>query len=125
VLKVKAEWILRIGICGTFGGHGAFALSGNVAWIPFLTYWGFPDSTALALMHIIGALDLAIAFSMLVKPIRAVLLWATVWAFATALMRPITGGEILDFFERSANWAAPLALLLLMGIPRSFREWFR
>ncbi len=42
---------------------------------------------------------------------RSLLIYATIWAFCTALMRPLSGGEWLDFIERSANWAAPLALL--------------
>ena len=61
-------------------------------------------------MTLIGIIDLLIAVISLMKPMKPVLLYAAFWAFATALMRPIAGGYILDFIERFANWAAPLAL---------------
>jgi hypothetical protein len=38
---------------------------------------------------------------------------------------PIGPDPIWDFVERSANWGAPLALLFLIGWPRSLKEWFR
>jgi len=60
----------------------------------------------------------------LVKPIRVALLWAVLWGFWTALLRPIVGESFWDFVERSANWGAPLALLLMLGWPKSLREWF-
>jgi len=33
-----------------------------------------------------------------------------VWGFWTALVRPLVGMSWLDFVERGANWATPLAL---------------
>jgi len=47
------------------------------------------------------------------------------WGFRTALLRPIVGEPIWDFIERWANWGAPLALLLLIGWPKSFKELFK
>src|SRR3989338_997362 len=103
-----AEWILRIGIFGSFLGHGIFALGVKQGWIPFLTLVGFSESIAATLLPMIGTLDIIVA---LFWPIRIVLMCATLWGFATALIRPIAGDPIWDFVERSANWAAPLALL--------------
>ncbi len=117
-----AKWLLRVGVCGTFIGHGLVALSVKTAWLPFLMFWGFSEPTSVILMKLIGCIDLIVAFTVLVKPIRIILIWATVWAFATALMRPLTGLSLLAFFERSSNWAAPLALLWLCGFPRSWKE---
>jgi hypothetical protein len=65
-------------------------------------------------MPYIGMLDILIAISVLIKPLRFILVWAILWAFLTALMRPIAGGSILDFIERAGNWVTPLALLLLL-----------
>lgn len=68
------------------------------------------DATATTLLLLIGLADVAVALMVLVKPIRPILLWAAAWAFWTALVRPLVGVGWLDFMERSANWAAPLAL---------------
>ena len=69
-------------------------------------------------------MDILVAVSVLIKPVRAVLIWATSWAFLTALIRPIAGEPIWDFVERTANWAAPLALLYLRGLPKRLEELF-
>ncbi|HYD03454.1 MAG TPA: hypothetical protein VEC16_04095 [Alphaproteobacteria bacterium] len=119
-----AEKVLRIGIFGMFLGHGIFAFGVKDTWIKYLTSVGFSEASAITIMPIIGVMDIIIAFCVLLAPIRIVLLAATIWTFSTALVRPISGEPWLDFVERWANWAAPLALLLLQGIPSRFREWF-
>lgn len=108
----KLEWVLRIGVFGTFFGHGLVAIIGNDFWIPYLTTIGLNPDQAAFLMPIIGSLDVVIAFWILIKPNKYVVLWAVFWAFSTALMRPLSGGEFLAFIERAANWAVPLALYL-------------
>ena len=107
----KIEWILRIAVAGEFLGHGVLALGGKAAWIGwFNQLFGIEAGLAGQLLLIIGLLDLAVAAIVLVRPLPSVLLWATFWGFATALVRPIVGESILDFVERWANWGAPLAL---------------
>ena len=120
----KVEWILRIAVFGTFLGHGVFALLVKQSWIPYFTSIGIPESTAVILLPIIGAMDILVAIFALVKPIRAVLIYATLWAFATSPIRPISGEPIWDFVERTANWAAPLALLYLRRLPKKLKEFF-
>src|SRR3989338_6576679 len=120
----KVEWILRIGVFGTFLGHGVFALLGKQSWIPYFTSVGISESNAIVLLPLIGVLDILVAIFALIKPIRAILIWATSCAFATALIRPISGEPIWDFVERTANWAAPLALLYLRGLPKKLRDFF-
>ncbi|MEK7473485.1 MAG: hypothetical protein AAB668_02015 [Patescibacteria group bacterium] len=119
-----AEWILRIGIFGSFLGHGIFALGIKQGWIPLITAFGFSEPTAITMLPIIGMVDIAVAILALIWPIRIVLIYATLWAFATALARPIAGDPIWDFVERAANWAAPLALLILQGVPKKFKDIF-
>jgi len=119
------EWILRIGVFGTFLGHGVFALSTKPSWIPYFTSIGISESTAVILLPLIGTIDILVAIFALIRPFRAVLVWATIWAFITALIRPISGEPIWDFVERTANWAAPAALLSLRGFPKSLKELFR
>lgn len=118
-----AEWALRIGVFGTFLGHGVFALQQKEGWIHYFNSVGIDNEMALTLMTLIGIMDVVVALIVLFKPIRAVLLWALLWGLITALIRPIAGEPIWDFIERSSNWAAPLALLLLYGWPKAKGWW--
>ena len=119
------EWILRIAVAGEFLGHGVFALQGKKAWIDWISQLtGAEISTAATLLTLIGLMDLLVALIVLVRPIRAIILWAAFWGFWTALVRPLVGEPIWDFVERWANWGAPLALLLVIGWPKNWKEWF-
>ncbi|MFA4952774.1 MAG: hypothetical protein WC584_00975 [Candidatus Pacearchaeota archaeon] len=120
----KVEWILRIGVFGTFLGHGVFALLGEQSWIPYFTSIGISEAMAITLLPLIGLIDILIAVFALIKPVRAVLIYASMWAFMTTLIRPIAGEPVWDFVERTANWAAPLALLYLRGLPKTLKEFF-
>lgn len=121
----KIQWILRIAVAGEFVGHGILALQGKKAWIGWINQLtGVEIGTAVTLLTLIGLLDLFVALVVLLRPIRLVVLWAALWGFWTALIRPFVGESIWDFVERWANWGAPLALLLLLGRPKSWKEWF-
>lgn len=122
----KIEWVLRIAVAGEFVGHGAFALQGKKAWLGWIQqFTGVDAALAAKLLFLIGLMDLVVALIVLVRPVRAVLLWGALWGFWTALVRPIVGEPIWDFVERWANWGAPLALLLIIGWPKNFREWWK
>ncbi len=109
-----ARWILRIGVFGTFTGHGILALMKNATWLPYLDLVGIQGPVALQVMFTIGVVDLLVAIIILVKPSKFVLIYAFTWAFCTALIRPLSGEAWLEFVERAANWAAPLALYALL-----------
>lgn len=114
-LKIAA-WVLRIAVFGEFLGHGVFALQGKPQWIEwFDKLFGIEATVASQILFVIGIMDVTVAFIVLIKPINVVLLWATFWGFATALVRPLVGEPIWDFVERWANWGAPLALFLMKG----------
>ena len=117
------EKCARIGVFGTFLGHGIVALGINSKWIPLITCFGFSEQQAIILMPYIGILDIIVAFFVLIFPIRIVVFWAFLWAFATALSRPISGLEFVEFVERSANWSLPLVLLITLGIPDKAKNW--
>lgn len=120
------EWILRISVAGEFIGHGVFAVQGKKEWIGWFAQFGVSDAaTAAQLLFWVGALDIALGILILIKPVRLALLWMAFWGFWTALLRPLVGMPVWDFVERWANWGAPLALLFLVGWPRSFKEWFK
>ena len=120
------NWVLRIAVAGEFIGHGVFALQGKKDWIGWFAQFGVTDvGTAAQLLFIIGIMDIALAILILIKPVRIVLLWMVFWGFWTALMRPIVGMPGWDFVERWANWGAPLALLLMIGWPKTLKELFK
>ena len=121
----RAEWVLRVTTAMVFLGHGVFALNVNPKWIPFITHFGFSEASAQDIMPVVGVLDIALAAMVLIRPIPAALLWMTFWGLLTALLRPLTGASVFDFIERGANWGAPAALLLLRGLPKRPRDWFR
>jgi len=131
------EWVLRIAVAGEFIGHAMFAVGPFTAplalfsspgkaewagWIAKLT--GVDPVLAAQLLFLVGLVDILVAIIVLTRPIRIVLLWAVFWGFWTALVRPLVGASFWDFIERFANWGAPLALLLLLGWPKTVREWF-
>jgi hypothetical protein len=125
-LKLKnIELIARIGVFGTFIGHGIMAFNINPKWIPLLSSVGFSEKQAILLMPIIGIMDIIVATLSLFYPIRIILLWATTWAFLTALSRPFSGEPMLELIERSANWCLPLTLLILQGFPKNYIAIFR
>ena len=111
----KVLWVLRIAVFGEFLGHGVLlAGQGAMDWLGAKLI-SVDLATATTIMMIVGALDILIAIIVLLRPIRPVLLWAAIWGFWTALVRPLVGEPIWDFIERFANWGAPLALYLLMA----------
>lgn len=116
------EILARIGIFGTFIGHGMFAVAVNPKWIHLMTAFGFSNEQAIFIMPYIGFLDIIVAIMILVKPNKWVVFWAIFWTFLTALSRPIAGESILDFFERSANWILPLLLLLIKYYPNTINK---
>ena len=121
----KIEWILRLGIFGTFLGHGIFALQLKPRFIEMLTAMtGATNVLANNLMILIGIIDVLVALFALFYPFRLMLIYASLWGFLTALARPIANDPIWDFVERWANWAAPLALLYLKGLPKKFKDLF-
>ena len=114
----KLELIARIGVFGTFLGHGIVAIGVNPKWIPLLTTFGFTTKQAIFIMPYIGIMDIIVAVITLIIPIRSILIWATFWAFLTAMSRPLAGDPFIEFVERSANWCLPLALLVMQYYPK-------
>jgi len=92
-----------------------------------MNFGGWEKELATQLLFLVGLLDVFVAFAVLIKPIRIILLWAVLWTTWTAFMRvlPFIGDPIWDFVERWANIGAPLALLLLIGWPKNWKEWLK
>ncbi|MEZ4156397.1 MAG: hypothetical protein R3B52_00255 [Candidatus Paceibacterota bacterium] len=124
--KKVIEWALRIGIFGEFLGHGVFALQQKAGWLKYFNSVGISDATANTLMPYIGVMDILLAIIVLFVPFRLALAWMALWGLWTAMIRwPIGPDPIWDFFERWANWGAPLALLAFYGFPGKGKRWLR
>jgi hypothetical protein len=123
----KAQWALRLGVFGEFLGHGVFALQGKEGWFKYFHAVGITETeTILTILTIVGIMDVALAILVLVRPIPIALLWMALWGLWTALIRwPLGGDPIWDFFERWANWGAPLALLFIIGWPTTAKGWWK
>ena len=79
-------------------------------------------------MPLTGSVDIFLGCLVLLKPIRAALLYMAFWGFLTSTIRPLAGEAIWEWIERIPNWGVPLALLYLRGfgdLPRlrSLRSW--
>ena len=122
-ISIKSiEYVLRIAVFMTFFGHGYLALMGNVSWLVYLETVGVSVENGMKIMPVIGALDILIAIIILIKPYRYIIVWMVLWAFSTALIRPLSGEPIWAFIERGANWGAPLALLFVLNLKKSSDE---
>jgi len=125
-VTTKLYWLLRIGVAVEYLGHGWAGLSRSRAWLPYYDLFGIPADVAVDyLMHVTGAVDLTVGLVVLFRPLRIVLLHATVWGVFTALLRPVVGEGWWEFLERGGNYGMPLALLVLVGGGGwSLRRWF-
>jgi hypothetical protein len=118
------HWILRVGAAGCFVGHGAFGLITKPEWLKYFAVVGIGPDLAYRLMPLIGSMDILIGSLILIYPIRALLVWATLWTVWTALLRPLAGEGIWEFLERAGNFGVPFALIYLSGWPRQLKCWF-
>lgn len=118
------QWILRAGVAACFIGHGAFGIITKAAWLPYFAVWGIPEVWAWRLMPVVGAVDIAVGVLTLVQPLRAVVLYMSLWGLQTACLRPLAGQGLWELLERAGNYGVPFALLLLLGFGRSLPDWF-
>jgi hypothetical protein len=65
-------------------------------------------------MPLVGSLDIALGFLMLIVPLPIAGWWMLAWATWTAILRPLAGEPVWEAFERGGNYGAPAAILLLM-----------
>jgi len=119
------HWCLRLGAAACFIGHGAFGIITKEAWVAYFAVAGIPRDVAFTLMPVVGTVDIVMGIAVLVSPQPIVLLYMSVWAAWTALLRPLAGETPFETMERAGNYGVPLALLLLVGRPRTWRGWFR
>jgi hypothetical protein len=115
--------------CGLeFVGHGAFGIITKPAWVAYYGELGLPPEWAYRLMPLTGGVDIFLGLLVLLKPIRAVLLYMALGGLWTALLRPLSGEPVWETLERAPNSLVPAALLALRGLPAAWgdgRGWLR
>jgi len=83
----------------------------------FLAYFGIEASTPVlsVVLRIIGSMDILLALSIIVYPLRGLFLWMAIWGLVTALSRPIAIGLHAwpEAAMRSANFFLPLMLFIM------------
>lgn len=114
-------WLLRVGAALCFIGHGAFGFITKAAWLPFFGVVGINEVWAWRLMPLVGAVDVLAGMAVLFAPRGLPLVYMTVWAVWTALLRPLSGDSVFETLERAGNYGVPLALLVMAGLPRTWR----
>lgn len=117
----SAYWALRLGGAFCFIGHGAFGFLSKAAWVPYFGVVGIPESWAWRLMPVVGAVDVMAGMAVLFAPRGLPLVYMTIWATWTALLRPLSGEPFFETLERAGNYGVPLSLMLLTSMPRTLR----
>jgi len=121
---VKPYWALRVGAALCFIGHGAFGFITKAAWVPYFAVVGINETWAYRMMPVVGAVDILAGMAILFAPSRLPLMYMTVWATWTALLRPLAGESVFETLERAGNYGVPLAMLLWLGVPRTWKAVF-
>lgn len=118
------DWLLRIVVFAEFFGHGILALQAKPDWLLWWSrVWQVSTQESARALSYIGVGDLILAVLVLLLPWRLFLIKATVWASIVVVVRVFVG---VNIFEAVAHpsWGPPLALLILRGWPRTWRELF-
>jgi len=120
----SAIGLLRLATVCTFASHGAvclFQFQNGGSFVELLTLslhkvtqYDIDPYRAKQCIALIGAVDIAVAVSLLTSRNRAIVLWMVLWGFLTAFSRILAyGTEGYDMaLIRAANGGAPLAVLI-------------
>jgi hypothetical protein len=122
-MQTKIHYTLRLAVAMCFIGHGAFGIITKPIWCNYFAVFGIGHDLAYRLMPLLGSFDILMGVGMLLYPIRLIPLWLIIWGALTALLRPLSGEPVAEFFERAGNFGAPLAFLILSGgVGENFRN---
>jgi hypothetical protein len=127
--RTVLAWLLRLATAGALLGHGAYGVFlQKPGWYGFLAELGFSPASVDAhhLARWVGGVEMALGMLALAAPVPALLLVLCAWKLGTELVwYPLHGLPAWEFVERWSNATAPLALLLVRGIPATPAGWFR
>jgi hypothetical protein len=105
---------LRIVIALLLAGHGWLNLIEKKGLIGQYTMLGFTNPQGTA--QLIGALEIAAAIIVLIKPVRPILIVFLIWKMASELFYPHY--EIFEWIERGGSYGAILALWLALDMEK-------
>ncbi|MDP9079222.1 MAG: hypothetical protein M3O71_17475 [Bacteroidota bacterium] len=108
---LRATSCLKVIVFLLLAGHGWLNLLGKKGLMGQYTSLGFSDPVGVG--HLIGALEIASAISVLIKPIRPVLLIFLAWKAISELFYPHY--EIFEWVERGGSYGCILALWFTLG----------
>ena len=102
---------LRIVVFLLFAGHGWLNLIEKKSLLAQYQSLGFSNTANVA--HIIGALEILGAVTILIRPLRSVLIILFIWKMTSELFYP--HWEIFEFIERGGSYGSILALWFLVN----------
>lgn len=108
---VTVTWCLRIVVFLLFAGHGWLNLIEKKSLLAQYQSLGFSNTANVA--HIVGALEILGAFTVLIRPLRSVLLIFFIWKVTSELF--YQHWEVFEFIERGGSYGATLALWFLLN----------
>jgi len=109
---------LRFVICFLFIGHGWLNLIEKKGILDQYTMLGFANPGTAA--QCIGLFEIIAGLSVLIRPIRSIVLILFIWKIATELFYPHY--EVFEWIERGGSYGSILALWFTLGATSSSRE---
>ncbi|MGN6397441.1 MAG: hypothetical protein ACTHMI_17860 [Mucilaginibacter sp.] len=117
-LLPKAINCLKVVVFLLLAGHGWLNLIEKKGLIEQYASFGFSNPVIAA--HVVGAFEVAAAASVLIKPIRPVILLFFVWKMASELFYP--HWEAFEWIERGGSYGCLLALWFALGKKRDLLQ---
>ena len=118
----QMAWVVRVSIAMLLVGHGGLGVwAGKREWFDFFGWFGIGASTVSSadLMQWVGFFEIALGLVVLLKPLRGLLVFVLAWKVGTELLRPLVGQPEYQFVERAGDYVLPIAMILLVAVPRT------
>ena len=110
ITKAQLAIGLRIVVFLLLAGHGWLNLIDKQGLLDQYTTLGFSDPLQVA--HTVGVFEVVAAFSVLIRPVRSVLLALLIWKVGSELFYP--RWEVFEWIERGGSYGSILALWLVL-----------
>ncbi len=112
---LAVHWVARVGVVLLLIGHGGLVAFGEqVFWYKFFAFFGVHSGTVYSanLLLYAGAFEILLGLAVLIRPARPLLWFVLGWKLLTELLRPLVGGEWIEFVLRDADYVLPAVLLV-------------
>ena len=109
----RATKVLRVAAALLLCGHAMLALGGKAALV---NHWHtlFPHMDALLMTRAAGAVEMTMAFFILLEPTATLCFTACGWKLATESLFFVVGAPMWEFVERGGSYGVPLVLGLYL-----------